>query len=53
MDTDLRVPLTSQQKALLDDATADVPEGKAAWARQLLLQAATKRLKEKKRQSDK
>ena len=40
MDTDLRVPLTSEQKAILEDATSDEPEGKAAWARTILLRAA-------------
>ena len=40
MDTDLRIPMTSEQKTLIDDATADEPEGKAAWARAILLAAA-------------
>ena len=40
MDTDLRIPLTSEQKALIDQATADMPEGKAAWARAILLREA-------------
>jgi hypothetical protein len=44
MDTDLRVPLTTEQKTLLDDATADAPEGKAEWARSLLLAAAKRRI---------
>jgi len=44
MDTDLRIPLTSEQKALIDEATKDEPEGKAAWARALLLEAARKRV---------
>jgi hypothetical protein len=44
MDTDLRIPLTSEQKALIDEATADEPEGKAAWARALLLAAARRKL---------
>jgi hypothetical protein len=44
MDTDLRVPLTAQQKQLLDEATADEPEGKAAWARAVLLEAAKRKL---------
>lgn len=51
MDTDLRIPLTSEQKALLDEATADEPEGKAAWARIILLDAAHRKLA--KRKSDK
>jgi hypothetical protein len=44
MDTDLRIPLTSEQKALIDAATADEPEGKAAWARAILLDAAKRKL---------
>src|SRR5262249_9160932 len=44
MDTDMRIPLTSEQKALIDEATADEPEGKAAWARAILLEAARKRI---------
>jgi hypothetical protein len=44
MDTDLRVPMTTAQKQLLDAATADEPSGKAAWARDVLLEAARKKL---------
>jgi hypothetical protein len=44
MDTDLRIPLTSEQKALIDQATANEPEGKAAWARAILLDAAKRRI---------
>ena len=44
MDTDMRIPLTSEQKALIDGATADEPEGKAAWARAILLEAARKKI---------
>ena len=44
MDTDLRIPLTSEQKKLIDEATRDEPEGKAAWARAILLAAAKKRI---------
>ena len=42
MDTDLRIPLTSEQKTLIQKATANVPEGMAAWARTVLLEAAKK-----------
>jgi hypothetical protein len=48
MDTDLRIPLTTEQKTLLDAATADVPEGKASWARAILLQAARRKLAKSK-----
>jgi hypothetical protein len=44
MDTDLRIPLTTEQKSLIDAATAGIAEGKAEWARTLLLRAAQRRL---------
>ena len=44
MDIDLRIPVTAQQKQIIQDAVADAPEGFAAWARQVLLQAAERRL---------
>ncbi len=40
MDTDLRIPVTSEQKQLIQEATSEEPEGMAAWARGVLLQAA-------------
>jgi hypothetical protein len=48
MNTDLRIPLTAEQKSLLDEATADEPEGKAAWARTLLLGAARRKVAKSK-----
>jgi hypothetical protein len=47
MDTDLRIPLTNEQKTLIDEATADEPEGKAAWARAILLAAAKRKIAKK------
>jgi hypothetical protein len=44
MDTDLRIPLTTDQKALIDAATADEAGGKAEWARAVLLAAAKRKL---------
>jgi len=44
MDTSLRIPVTSEQKALIDEAIRDEPEGMAAWARAVLLDAAKKKL---------
>jgi hypothetical protein len=44
MDTDLRIPVTTEQKKLIQKATADEPEGMAAWARRILLQAAQDQL---------
>jgi hypothetical protein len=52
MDTDLRIPLTREQKALIAEATADEPEGMAAWARALLLAAARRRLGGRKSDGD-
>jgi hypothetical protein len=44
MDIHLRIPVTGEQKALIDEATADEPDGMAAWARTILLRAAQTRL---------
>ena len=44
MDRDIRIPITSEQKALIVQATSDEPEGMAAWARAVLLQAARKKI---------
>jgi hypothetical protein len=44
LDSDLRIPVTSEQRALIVEATRDVPEGMAGWARELLLAAAKRRL---------
>lgn len=40
MDTDIRIPVTAEQKQEIADAVADEPGGMAAWARAVLLQAA-------------
>ena len=47
MDIQLRIPVTDEQKAVIDRATAEEPEGMAAWARALLLAAAQRRLAKK------
>jgi hypothetical protein len=44
MDTDLRIPLTTEQKQVIVEATREEPEGMAAWARAILLRAARDRL---------
>lgn len=44
MDTDLRIPVTSEQKRLVQEATADEPEGMAAWVRRIILQAAQEKV---------
>jgi hypothetical protein len=48
MDTDLRIPCTIEQKALIQNATADVPEGLAQWARTILLEAARRKVERAK-----
>ncbi len=40
----LRIPVTDEQKALIDRATADEPAGMANWARGILLTAANRKL---------
>ena len=47
MDTDLRIPVTSEQKALIIEATSDQPDGMAAWARAVLIDAAKRKLARK------
>jgi hypothetical protein len=44
MDTDLRIPVTSEQKQLIGEALVDEPNGLAAWARGVLLKAAEDRI---------
>jgi hypothetical protein len=44
MNRDLRIPVTSEQKALIDEATRDEPEGMAAWVRAVVLAAAKRKL---------
>jgi hypothetical protein len=48
LDSDLRIPVTKEQRALIVEATQDVPEGMAGWARELLLAAAKRRLAKNK-----
>lgn len=43
MNTDLRIPVTAEQKQEIMAAVADDPMGFAAWAREILLRAAEKR----------
>jgi hypothetical protein len=48
MDRDIRIPVTSEQKALIAEATADEAEGMAAWARAVLLECARRKLSKRK-----
>jgi hypothetical protein len=47
MTTDLRIPVTAEQKQLISDAVADEPDGMAAWARQVLIDAAKDRISQR------
>jgi hypothetical protein len=47
MGTDLRIPVTKEQKKLIVEATSDEPGGMAAWARAVLLNAAGKKKESK------
>lgn len=40
MGIDLRIPVTPEQKQAIMDAVTDEPDGFAAWARRVLLEAA-------------
>lgn len=44
MDTDIRIPVTADQKRLIAEAVEDEPGGMAAWARAVLIQAARERI---------
>jgi hypothetical protein len=44
MNIHLRIPVTDEQKVLIDRATANEPEGMADWARTILLSAAKRKL---------
>jgi hypothetical protein len=44
MNTDLRIPVTADQKLAIMSAVADEPGGFAAWARDVLLKAAAERI---------
>jgi len=44
MDRDLKIPVTSEQRALITEATRNESEGMAAWARVVLLDAAKKKI---------
>ena len=44
MSTHLRIPVTEDQKQTIMDAIADESSGFAAWAREVLLDAAKRKL---------
>ncbi len=48
----LKIPVTSEQKALVQEATRDEPEGMAAWARAVLLEVARQKIASKRQQQD-
>jgi hypothetical protein len=48
MDTDLRIPVTAEQKRFIMEAVTNEPEGFAAWARGVLMRAASETADAKK-----
>ena len=44
MDTDIRIPVTADQKQRISEAAAANPLGLAAWAREILIRAADEQL---------
>ncbi len=44
LSTDIRIPVTAAQKRVIAEAVSDEPGGMAAWARQVLIQAAQERI---------
>jgi hypothetical protein len=47
MDKDIRVPVTTEQKKIIEKAVANEPAGMAAWVRQVVLKAAEEKNKQK------
>lgn len=48
MDKDIRVPVTADQKKIIEKAVADEPAGMAAWVRQVVLKAAEEKNKRRR-----
>ena len=48
MNTDLRIPVTAEQKQAIMQAVANEPGGFAGWARTVLLLAAQQKITERK-----
>jgi uncharacterized protein (DUF1778 family) len=44
MDKDIRVPVTADQKKIIEKAVANEPQGMAAWVRQVVLKAAEEKI---------
>jgi len=47
MDTDLRIPVTWEQKSIIDSVVSTEPMGMAAWVRTVIMEAAEKKLEKK------
>ena len=47
LGNDLRIPVTPEQRRVIMEAVADEPNGFAAWARVVLVEAAMKKLDKK------
>jgi hypothetical protein len=46
MDKDIRVPVTAEQKKIIEKAVANEPAGMAAWVREVVLKAAEEKNKQ-------
>ena len=51
-DYHLRVPLNTEQRALIEEAARQQGEEKAGWARSLLLTAAKRRIAQSKKENE-
>ena len=51
-DTDLRIPVTAEQKLKIMEAIADDPDGFAAWARTVLHSAAQRKIASRKQEDE-
>lgn len=52
VDVILKIPVTSEQRELIQQATAGEPGGVAAWARALLVAAAERKLRRDRTEND-
>jgi len=47
MTTDLRIPMTPEQKSIVDAVTCSEPMGMASWVRTVILEAAQTELQKR------
>jgi hypothetical protein len=46
MNKDIRVPVTAEQKKIIEKAVANEPAGMAAWVREVVLKAAEEKIRD-------